>query len=169
MTSNNEYEFHSLSSNLVLWNHDINDQNWDLNSYKQIGIYKTIEDFWIYSNEITNKLINYGMFFLMKEGIMPTWEDPQNIDGGCISIKLSLNEACNLWNNISIYLASDNFDDIINGVSISPKRNFNIIKIWVKEEIDMTIYKLPDEFNLNNKIVLFRVHKTNIEKDKQKK
>ena len=100
---------------------------------------------------------------------MPTWEDPQNIEGGCISIKLSLTEACSLWNKISNYLASNNFDDIINGVSISPKRNFNIIKIWVKEEIDMTTYKLPDEFNLSNKIVLFRVHKTNIEKDKQKK
>ena len=99
---------------------------------------------------------------------MPTWEDPQNIDGGCISIKLSLIEAVDLWKKIGIYLASSSFDDKINGISISPKRNFNIIKIWVKEEIDMNTYKLPDEFNLNNKIVLFRVHKTNIEKDKDK-
>lgn len=173
MTTNgeceNEYEFTPLSTNLVLWNHNINDQNWDLDSYKQIAIYKTVEDFWMYSNELTSKLINYGMFFLMKEGIMPTWEDPQNIEGGCISIKLSLMEAFELWNKIGVYLVSDSFDDKINGISISPKRNFNIIKIWVKEEIDMNTYKLPDEFNLNNKIVLFRVHKTNIEKDKQKK
>jgi hypothetical protein len=173
MTTNEEceieYEFTPLSTNLVLWNHNINDQNWDLDSYKQIAIYKTIEDFWMYSNELTSKLINYGMFFLMKEGIMPTWEDPLNIEGGCISIKLSLMEAVELWNKISVYLVSDSFNDKINGISISPKRNFNIIKIWVKEEIDMNTYKLPDEFNLNNKIVLFRVHKTNIEKDKQKK
>jgi hypothetical protein len=163
------YEFNTLPYNLVLWNHDINDQNWELDSYKQIAIYKTIEDFWIYSNELTNKLINYGMFFLMKDGIMPTWEDSQNINGGCISIKLSLNESCELWNKISVYLASDNFNENINGISISPKKNFNIIKIWVKEEIDMNNYPLPNEFKLNNKIVLFRVHKTNIEKDKQKK
>ncbi len=166
--SNSEYKFNTLTSNLVLWNHNINDQNWNLDSYKQIGIYKTVEDFWIYSNELTNKLINYGMFFLMKEGIMPTWEDPQNMDGGCISIKLSLIEAIDLWKKISIYLVSGNFDDKINGISISPKRNFNIIKIWVKEEIDMNTYKLPCEFNLNNKIVLFRIHKTNIEKDRDK-
>ena len=105
----------------------------------------------------------------MKEGIMPTWEDPQNIEGGCISIKLSLNEAVELWNKISVYLVSDSFDGKINGISISPKKNFNIIKIWVKEEINMNTYQLPKEFNLSNKIVLFRVHKTNIEKDKQKK
>ena len=163
-----EYEFTSLSNNLVLWNHNINDQNWDLDSYKQIANYKTVEDFWMYSNELTSKLINYGMFFLMKEGIMPTWEDTQNIEGGCISIKLSLMEAVELWKKISVYLVSNSFDDKINGISISPKRNFNIIKIWVKEEIDMNTYQLPDEFNLNNKIVLFRVHKTNIEKDKDK-
>ena len=173
MTTNGEceieYEFTPLSTNLVLWNHNINDQNWDLDSYKQIAIYKTVEDFWMYSNELTSKLINYGMFFLMKEAIMPTWEDPQNIEGGCISIKLSLIEAVDLWNKIGVYLVSNSFDDKINGISISPKRNFNIIKIWVKEEIDMNTYQLPDEFNLNNKIVLFRVHKTNIEKDKNKK
>ena len=169
MSINNEYKFNPLSNNLVLWNHNINDENWDLDSYKQIAIYKTVEDYWMYSNELTSKLINYGMFFLMKEGVMPTWEDPQNIEGGCISIKLSLTESVELWNKISIYLASDNFDEKINGISISPKRNFNIIKIWVSEEIDMNTYKLPDEFKLNNKIVLFRVHKTNIEKDKQKK
>jgi hypothetical protein len=164
-----DYKFNPLSSNLVLWNHDINDPNWDLDSYKEIAIYKTIEDYWMYSNELTSKLINYGMFFLMKEGIMPTWEDKCNIEGGCISIKVSLTEGYNLWNTISAYLASDNFDDKINGISISPKRNFNIIKIWVKEEINMINYPLPEVFNLNNKIVLFRVHKTNIEKDKQKK
>jgi len=164
-----EYKFNPLIINLVLWNHNMNDQNWDLESYKKIAIYKTVEDYWMYSKELTNKLINNGMFFLMKEGIMPTWEDPKNIEGGCISIKLSLNEAVELWNKISVYLVSDNFDGKINGISISPKKNFNIIKIWVKEEINMNTYQLPNEFNLSNKIVLFRVHKTNIEKDKQKK
>ena len=164
-----KYVFSPLTNNLVLWNHNINDQNWDLDSYKKIAVYKTAEDFWMYSNELTSKLINYGMFFLMKDGIMPTWEDHKNINGGCISIKLSLPEAVELWNKISIYLASDSFEDKINGISISPKRNFNIIKIWVSEEIDMNTYVLPEEFNLNNKIVLFRIHKTNIEKDKQKK
>ena len=109
------------------------------------------------------------MFFCMKDGISPIWEDIANIDGGCISIKLQLNEAFILWNLLFTYFASNNIDENINGISISPKKNFNIIKIWMKTKIDINTYKLPAVFNLDSKIVLFRVHKQNIEKDKIKK
>ena len=58
--------------------------------------------------------------------------------------------------------------DAITGISISPKNTFNIIKIWFNKEIDMEDYILPDEFKLENNLILFRVHKVNIEKDKDK-
>ena len=32
----------------------------------------------------------------------------------------------------------------------------------------MDNYSLPDEFELENKLILFRVHKVNIEKDKDR-
>ena len=30
-----------------------------------------------------------GMFFCMKEGIFPNWEDPDNRSGGCLSFKVT--------------------------------------------------------------------------------
>ena len=94
--SSSKYTFTDLETPFVLWNHDINDKKWDLDSYREIIDIKTIEDYWIYVNQLHNKLINYGMFFLMKKGILPTWEDLQNIKGGCISIKLPLKQSVEL-------------------------------------------------------------------------
>ena len=163
-----EYKFNNLDNKLLLWYHSNTDSNWTLDSYKNIASISTIEDYWLYSNKLTNIYINNCMFFLMKEGITPLWEDSANVNGGCISIKLQLFDSYELWCSLSKYFAANVLDEKINGISISPKKNFNIIKIWMCEEIDMSSYKLPSEFKLNNKIVLFRVHKKNIEKDKQK-
>jgi hypothetical protein len=162
------YEFNNLDNKLLLWYHSNTDINWTLDSYKNIASLSTIEDYWLYTNKLNNIYINNCMFFLMKEGITPLWEDESNINGGCISIKLQLPDAYELWCSLSKYLAANILDEKINGISISPKKTFNIIKIWMREEIDMMSYKLPSEFKLNNKIVLFRVHKKNIEKDKLK-
>lgn len=168
--SSSKYTFTDLETPFVLWNHDINDKKWDLDSYREIIDIKTIEDYWIYVNQLHNKLINYGMFFLMKKGILPTWEDLQNIKGGCISIKLPLKQSVELWRIACKYVVSNSLieSDAITGISISPKNTFNIIKIWFNKEIDMEDYILPDEFKLENNLILFRVHKVNIEKDKDK-
>ena len=76
------------------------------------------------------------MFFIMKNDIFPTWEDPNNRLGGCISFKydnnilkefLKLLLLC-ITNNLS---TEENINEI-NGLSISPKKEFNIVKIWTK-------------------------------------
>ena len=82
---------------------------------------------------------------------------------------MPIKEALTFWKIATKYLVSENVPDNINGISISSKKTFNIVKLWINEKIeDITNYKLPDEFNLNGKILLFRVHKINIEKDKNK-
>ena len=73
------------------------------------------------------------------------------------------------WNRISVYLLSNNLTENINGISISPKKNFNIIKFWFNEKIDYKTYKFPEKLNINNMNYLFKMHKMNIEKDKLKK
>ena len=72
---------------LSIYFHDPYDMNWDANSYKFIttissvedfvNIYKAFEDLWL-----------RGMFFIMREHIMPRWEDEHNINGGCLSFKV---------------------------------------------------------------------------------
>jgi hypothetical protein len=53
-------------------------------------------------------------------------------------------------------------------VSISPKKNFNIIKLWFNEIIEHANYKFPESLTLGSQLILFKPHKANIEKDKLK-
>ena len=64
--------------------------NWDANSYKFITTISSVEDFVnIYkSSKAFEDLWLRGMFFIMREHIMPRWEDENNINGGCLSLKL---------------------------------------------------------------------------------
>ena len=56
--------------------------------------------------------------------------------GGCWSFKVGKKDVYNAWNELSISLLGENVTkDVtnsvtINGISISPKKNFCIIKIW---------------------------------------
>ena len=49
-----------------------------------------------------NKLggINNNHYFLMRDKILPIWEDPKNINGGCISIKLEIYKVEEIWNKL---------------------------------------------------------------------
>ena len=76
------------------------------------------------------------MFFLMKNDIFPKWEDINNIDGGTWSYRVTKKESDEVWNIFSSSVIgmsiTKNEDDMkfINGISISPKINNCIIKIW---------------------------------------
>ena len=78
------------------------------------------------------------MLFLMREGIHPTWEDIKNKDGGCFSYKISNKTVINSWKQMSYSLVGEtitnevNLMKDINGITISPKKNFCIIKVWIQ-------------------------------------
>jgi len=57
----------------------------------------------------------------------------------------------------------------VNGVSISPKRNSSIIKLWIREEIDDNTVQFPESFLLANDKTIFKSHVQNIDKDKSKR
>ena len=125
-----------LHNNWTLWFHDPNDSNWGIDSYKKIVSVNTIEDYWGLYNKLDMQLIKNGMFFFMRENIQPIWEDEDNKLGGCWSFKVSKKDVYSAWNELSMsllgeYVTKDvNNSLTINGISISPKKNFCIIKIW---------------------------------------
>ena len=119
-----------------MWYHEINDNNWSINSYKKICTINSLESFKYYYNNIDTFI--YGMFFMMKEDIIPLWEDEKNINGGIITYKITKKKVDLLWNDLSMYLignklCSDKNYEYINGISISPKINNCIIKIWISD------------------------------------
>ena len=127
-----------LNNNWVFWFHDPTDNNWDITSYKKIYEMETIHDFWSLYNRIDSNIVENSMIFLMRKNIEPLWEHKDNMNGGSWSLKISKNEIKKNWDRISIALLGENISldksNIINGISISPKKNFCIIKIWNRDK-----------------------------------
>jgi hypothetical protein len=74
------------------------------------------------------------MFFFMKNGIHPVYEDEKNKNGGYWSFRITKKDSFELWEKIIFYLTIDKItnqnNDLINGFSVSPKINNCIFKIW---------------------------------------
>ena len=133
----NEY---LLKNKWVLWYHSLKNKSWDNKSYIKVIEIKSLLDYKLLEDVMRINHLQNGMFFLMKNDIFPTWEDPKNRMGGCVSFKYDkniLNEFLRIillcvTGNLS---TEDNLNEI-NGISISPKKEFNIIKIWFSESIE---------------------------------
>ena len=129
----NDYK---LKNKWTLWYHSINNKEWTNDSYVKVIELRTLLDYKLLENIFRINHLQNGMFFIMKNDIFPTWEDPNNRLGGCISFKydnnilkefLKLLLLC-ITHNLS---TEENINEI-NGLSISPKKEFNIVKIWTK-------------------------------------
>jgi len=144
-----------LNSEWNLYFHDPNSYNWNKESYYKIYTIKDIIDYWILNSEIENK-IHQGMFFLMRENIFPLWDNEENIKGLNFSFKILKEESKKFWENLSIKIVSEtllkeeyiNNYKIINGISISPKKNFCIIKIWLKNKNLVNSENVREYFNI---------------------
>jgi translation initiation factor 4E len=143
----NEY----LNDIWAYYYHDPFDTNWNFESYVKLDNISDINDFWTLHNTVIEK-INSGMFFLMREHVFPCWDDENNVNGGCFTIKIFKQSAQTFWEEISIRLLGetlfkDNKNwDYINGISISPKKSFCIVKIWMRnnEIKDHSLLNIPD-------------------------
>ena len=130
----------NIQSEWNLWYHSITDNNWKRESYKKIMTIKNFYDFYFLKINYERQHLQNGMFFIMRDNIFPTWEDPDNRLGGCISYKIPSNNILEAWNQLFLNLICENLTlnelttDEINGISISPKKEFNIIKIWIRND-----------------------------------
>lgn len=162
----------TLNNKWWLWYHSPNDTDWSLDSYRKIYEITTIEDFWNMVNIFSNQHFQNGMFFIMKGGINPMWEDSENISGGCWSFKIPKKDIYKAWIELSMsvlgeILSTDN-KNIINGISVSPKKAFCILKIWNKTT-QSNVSLLNPVIGLNMDEIIYKAHTTSIDKDKEKK
>ena len=134
---NSAMQQHTLSDEWCLWAHLPHDTDWSLNSYKNIFSIKTAEEAIALNEAVPSRLVNNCMLFIMRKGITPLWEDPKNRSGGCFSYKVSNKNVCEVWRELSYSMVGqtlskqNGFVNCVTGITISPKKNFCVIKIWM--------------------------------------
>ena len=171
-------EIHNLDTTWDLYYHKSDDNNWAIDSYIKIYTYKTVEDYCKLAQNWDTYIqpIQNGMFFIMKENILPLWEDTTNIKGGCWSLKVNKTDACGVWNSLVMAMIGNTLTpnpqhiDSITGLSISPKKGFCIIKIWNSDKLLNDISILVNNIPLINiKETIYKAHQDNIINDTKKR
>jgi hypothetical protein len=128
---------HELSSEWTLWAHLPHDTDWSLKSYIKLYDFNTVEQAVSVTEMLPPKLVVNCMLFLMREGITPIWEDVRNRNGGCFSYKVSNKDVPDCWRQLTYALVGNCISankallPVVNGITISPKKNFCIVKIWL--------------------------------------
>tara|TARA_B110001469_G_C9521191_1_gene259408 strand:- start:18 stop:503 length:486 start_codon:yes stop_codon:yes gene_type:complete len=131
---------YELNTSWVLWFHSIKDNSWNKSSYTKFYTFINLIDYKLFEQEIQTNHLQNGMFFLMREGIFPNWEDPDNSEGCCISFKIPGQTIKEEFCKILLYcLTEDILKDTetweeLNGFSIAPKKEFNIAKLWMRNK-----------------------------------
>ena len=137
---------YGLNDKWNLYYHLPDNKNWDITSYTTIlGDIQSAEEVIAINKQMPEAVIAKCMLFLMRNGISPIWEDPKNRTGGCFSYRILNKQVADVWRNL-LYLccgetlaSNTEHSKHINGITISPKKNFCIVKIWM----DTTLYQDP--------------------------
>jgi hypothetical protein len=129
-----------LNSTWSLFYHLPQNKNWDLVSYVKIfEDIDTLEKLIAINEYVPENIVKFCMLFVMLKGVTPMWEDKKNRNGGCFSYKVVNKFVFDVWKEL-LYLLCTNKLTVtsshmlnVNGITISPKRNFCIIKIWMSD------------------------------------
>lgn len=142
----------------TIYFHASGDPDWTLGSYVRVADICCVEEFAHISREIETR-VRGNMFFLMREGIYPCWDDPCNLYGSSLSLKVPMEEATKAWWSLGALILGETLCDemaCVNGFSVSPKRNFCIFKIWLRDADRVRAdFALPDWYEGE---VIFKKH-----------
>lgn len=134
------------SGSWTLYFHSPEESKWTVSSFVNLGSMKTWRDFWSIMDTLGTEAFSEGMFFLMRDPIPPLWENHQNIRGGYYSFRCQKRDATESYINYTIAVLTGQLTKMatnqINGLSISPKRGFNIVKIWNQTSVQ---YNKPSD------------------------
>ena len=139
-------DFHSK---WYIWYHHTKN-NWKIEGYKNIFEITNPKTFWDF-NENFELLggINSQHYFLMRENVSPIWEDPNNKNGGCWSIKIPVEKSLEIWIKLSAYIVGEMLVEdslTINGLSICAKNPVtSVVKIWNNNSKYNSLKLLPHE------------------------
>lgn len=137
-----------LNNTYILWHHDIDNKSWDIKSYNKLCTLETGKDFWGVFNFISQIGHKENNYYLMKHNTEPTWEHVNNRNGGACSIRVQIDDAPQVFQDLSVRMVCNilnSNDDDITGISCCPKNNWAIIKIWNKDKNNDLIKTLQSD------------------------
>lgn len=145
----------------VLWSHEINDLDYSLKSYHILWETNNMLDFLRHINRFAEDEWSARMFFFMRKGITPRYEDPKNMRGGSWSFRVNKNYSYTSWISLCIQCMGECLVEKwaemqrINGISLSPKNNTTTVRIWNEESnhILNLQYQIP---NIDQHKAIFR-------------
>jgi hypothetical protein len=156
---------HKLNDKWVLYHHLPSEKNWTLSGYTVLcDEVDSVEKVIALNKSLTDNMIKYSMFFFMRRGITPLWEDPMNSPGGCFSYKVVNKHVVQVWRHMMFLAAGESlgvnseYNECINGITISPKKNFCILKIWLKDSKHQDSQCIEAIENLTRHGVMFKTH-----------
>jgi hypothetical protein len=127
--------------------------------------FTTIEETIAITETLPDMLVKNCMLFVMRDGITPMWEDVKNRNGGCFSYKVSNKHVFDVWRDLTYILVGDSISNNITvansvtGITISPKKNFCIVKIWMANCDNQNPSSITsDVHNIDFKGCLFKKH-----------
>ena len=158
---------HLLYDNWVFWAHLPHDTDWSLTSYKKICELKSVENVLSLIDVVPEKMIQNCMLFFMRKHINPTWEDPLNKNGGCFSFKIPNKNIYRIWNQMICALMGETISNdekflkCVNGITLSPKKSFCILKVWMSNVNNQNPKKICEIAGLTVHGCLFKKHNPN--------
>ena len=126
----------------TLYYHHPADHRWTMDSYQKIVTIKTWGDFFSCMKALEESIIQSAMLFWMRGDVPPLYENHNNIRGGCYSLRINRSKSNNYFLLYSIAclmgtVVSDN-GNVIQGISISPKRVIEKSQVCSKEALNKT-------------------------------
>eukprot|EP01110_Echinostelium_bisporum_P012950 TRINITY_DN808_c0_g1_i1.p1 TRINITY_DN808_c0_g1~~TRINITY_DN808_c0_g1_i1.p1 ORF type:complete len:219 (+),score=50.04 TRINITY_DN808_c0_g1_i1:139-795(+) len=107
-------------------------------SLHKLCTFSTIQEFWKNFNNLplAEKLKPKSSFHMMKAGIRPIWEDPENANGGFWAMRVKKEDTQLAWKELVLASIGEQFgpvlsnDDDICGVTVSLRQYDNLIEVW---------------------------------------
>jgi hypothetical protein len=157
---------HALLGKWDLYYHLPQNKNWDLASYQLIfGDIDTADKLVAIVEGLSQNVMKYCMLFVMRSGITPMWEDPKNRNGGVFSYKVANKFVPDVWRTMFYAMCGETlssnpkYSPLINGITVSHKKSFCIVKIWMADMSMQDGSVIIDIPNLTKHGVAFKAHK----------
>jgi hypothetical protein len=127
-----------LATEWQVWVRPINSNDWSINAYTRLMKLLSMKDFWGFINNIDVIGKQQHDIFIMKENILPMWEDNHNKNGCIYSLCDNLHNFNEIFEKIFILSTEKSLihkDKWLNGLSIQSKNDWFILKLWISKEI----------------------------------